>query len=154
MCVCAEVDTAATLVRTFSNQTPDSVPDNSPLGGWMILTSIRRRIHNSGVTSPHPFARWGTVPMLLTFSWLLLQKGCVLSPDMAPAQTRLDSPTSFLVSAQASRSEKAPFRVQRSHEFSDVDVSLVLGSTNAVPSCVCNCALHTDDGTDTPERYQ
>ncbi len=92
--------------------------------------------------------------MLLIFSWLLLQKGCVLFPDMAPTQTRLGAPTSLLVSAHASRLEEAPFRVQRSHEFSDVDMSLVLGSTNAVPSCVCESALHTDDGTYTPERYQ
>lgn len=120
----------------------------------MFLTSIRRRMYKPGVTSPHPFARWGTVPMLLTFSWLLLQKGCVLSPDMAPAQTALDSPTSLVVSGHASRSGKAPSRVQRSHEFSEVDVSFVLGSTNAVPSWVSTCAFLTDDGNYTPERYQ
>lgn len=49
----------------------------------MILTCIMRKIHGSGLTGHPPFARrrWGTIPVLLTFSWLLLQKGCALSSD-------------------------------------------------------------------------
>lgn len=37
-----------------------------------------------------PPRQWSSTPLILTLCWLLLQKGCVLTPDISPARTLFD----------------------------------------------------------------
>jgi len=96
------------MVGAFENETPDPIPDDFPLGGCGTPRWIMRSTHNFPVTGAHSFTskRWGTIPMLLTVAWVLLQKGCVLSPDIAPAQTMADARSRVIVSASAMAGER------------------------------------------------
>jgi hypothetical protein len=78
-----------------------------------------RSTYNFRATGAHPFTpkRWGTIPMLLTFAWLLLQKGCVLSPDMVPAQTGVDARSRVTVSAPVMAGERVHSRVENVCDF-------------------------------------
>ncbi|MDH4152158.1 MAG: hypothetical protein OEV01_00080 [Nitrospira sp.] len=50
--------------------------------------------------------RWDVLPLLLAFCWVLLQKGCVLTPDISPAQTPADSQASVASPAPALAGEE------------------------------------------------
>lgn len=53
-----------------------------------------RMLQISGGTSTQslPPRRWSSTPLILTVCWVLFQKGCILTPDISPAQTRSDLP--------------------------------------------------------------
>lgn len=74
-----------------------------------------RKILNFAMTGTYPLVhkRWGAIFVFIAFSWLLCQKGCVLDPDIAPAQAVTGSPTSWTVSASALSEEATRSRVQR-----------------------------------------
>jgi len=92
----------------------------------MILKRPMRMSHSSCMSDSTSRAsrRGDTLPVLMAFCWVLLQKGCILTPDISPAQTSADSPASVALLAPASTpgerlaGHPSPHRTTRSGDAS------------------------------------
>jgi hypothetical protein len=115
-----------------------------------------RKILNFAMTGTYPLGhkRWVTILVFIVFSWLLWQKGCVLDPDIAPAQALTGSPTGWTVSASAMSEAATRSRVQRFCDSFRVKDGFAQGSTNALPFWLWSSQLQEGDGTHARKRSQ